>query len=69
MILAWNQVFRTRNRASFLYISGLYQKIVQLINKRKFHSKFYTKKLKDFEKILSNEITYKIEPKTWPFIP
>ena len=68
-VLAWNQIFRAKSANSFIYLSLLIGSFIQIINKKKFHKRFVATKNKDFEKLLSCELRYKVNFESWPYIP
>lgn len=68
-VLSWNQIFRARSANSFIYLSLLFESITSIINKKKFHKRFIATKNKDFQKLISCELRYKINFESWPYIP
>ncbi len=68
-VIAWNQTYRASSKRSFIHLSNFYGKFIQLIAKRKFISKFFEKKNKDFQELEKLEQQFKLSTSSWPWIP
>ena len=68
-IISWNQIFRAKSANSYVYITKLLDGITKVINKKKFHKKFVTTKIRDFERLIAIELKYKAKFQKWPYVP
>ena len=68
-LISWNQLYRARSINSYKYLSGLYEFVIHLINKKSFFRKFYTLKMDDFNRLLTTEQIFKVKDAKWPVIP
>lgn len=68
-LISWNQLFRADSVQAFLYLSQLYQQMVDLLLKKDLHRRFYKIKREDLGRILNYETQFKTNCDKWPIVP